>query len=202
MSAQCPIPLRQSGFTLIELIAVIVIMSILGVVATATFLDLRRSSRIAALEQTAATMLANAQAVKVWRMARDSGTSTIFRGFTVPTPAGDTWSSHDALITATMDGMTNGLGMARMMGCVPPDGDPPGGYGTYQACPGIPGAYFVVDGGTTSYFHLFKPDWSPGTYGSQCSIMYFPPYGIDAWQSLPPYEGKVMPGLYIFTADC
>ena len=177
-------------------------MSVLGVVATATFLDLRRSSRIAALEQTAAAMLANAQAVKVWRMARDSGTTTTFRGFTVPTPSGATWSSHDDATTRTLDGMPNGLGMSRMMGCVPPDGDPLSGYDTYQACPGIPGAYFAVNASATGAFYLYHTDWSPSTYGSQCSIVYYPLYGIDAWQSLPPYEGKVMPGLFIFTADC
>lgn len=52
--------MKKSGFTLVELIIVIVILGILAVIAAPRFLNLQKDSRISVLESTAAAMKATA----------------------------------------------------------------------------------------------------------------------------------------------
>lgn len=56
--------MKKTGFTLIELIIVIVILGLLAVVAAPRFLNLQQASRISVLEATAAAMKTTAEQIK------------------------------------------------------------------------------------------------------------------------------------------
>ncbi|MFH6952745.1 prepilin-type N-terminal cleavage/methylation domain-containing protein [Pseudoalteromonas sp. XMcav1-K] len=63
--------MKNHGFTLIELIIVIVILGLLAVVAVPKFLNLQQASRISVLEATAASMKATAEQVHAKALVQD-----------------------------------------------------------------------------------------------------------------------------------
>lgn len=63
--------MKNHGFTLIELIIVIVILGLLAVVAAPKFLNLQQASRISVLEATAASMKATAEQVRAKALVQD-----------------------------------------------------------------------------------------------------------------------------------
>ena len=95
----------SGGFTLIELIAVIVILGVLAMIAIPMFTDLRTDSRVAKMRNLAATMRSNAAAVRAARPVQGSSATTTFNRMTMSTPAGNRRATrcptHRSLSVAT-----------------------------------------------------------------------------------------------------
>ena len=67
---------KQSGFTLIELVAVIVLLGVLAVTALPRFIDLRGDARLGVLESVAASMRSASVQVYAKALMQDSLAST------------------------------------------------------------------------------------------------------------------------------
>lgn len=158
-------PPVQSGFTLIELIAVVVILAVLAVTATASFLDLRRDSRIAMLNQVAATLEANAQAARgAWQVQRGGTTATV-NGIAVEVFDDSTLSGTMFVPDPELSGFPTALGLARMLGCVPAVGAP--SYNVQIPCLSNPSVTILVANGTPSGEFYYVPyAWAP------CAIVW------------------------------
>lgn len=104
-------PSRTAGFTLIELVAVLVILGVIAAVAMPTYLDLRKQARRAALEALATKMFIDASAVQATRLFQDNGATVTFKGTPLPV--------HTVQQTGRpeVDGMPNGWAMAHLTGC-------------------------------------------------------------------------------------
>lgn len=77
---------KQSGFTLIELVAVIVLLGVLAVTALPRFIDLRGDARLGVLESVAASMQSASVQVYAKALMQDSLAAT------------DTVNDNDAII--------------------------------------------------------------------------------------------------------
>jgi len=91
----------QSGFTLIELIMVVVILGILSAVAVPRFADLGSEARTASLEGLAGALKSSSSIVhSKWLAAGSTGTSVTVEGATITTTAGGYPDALAAGITA------------------------------------------------------------------------------------------------------
>ena len=122
--------MRQKGFTLIELIAVIVILGILAVVAVPQFLDLRADARQAASAGIGGA-LASATAMNYAKGLARPATAVVITACTgansavsnVATLLGGTWSAADTNTTISNDGGTTKYLVAAVSGSAATSGN-------------------------------------------------------------------------------
>ena len=175
-------PRSNAGFTLIELIACIVILGIVAAIAVPVFLDLRRDARIATLKQIAGVIQTNAQAARQAWVVQGGGTSTSFNGMTLNTPPVTTWLSFLAIedyppeIIPEFEGLTDGQGMARLIGCADKTSAIPAG-----PTPCATGGRF---GASANGSMIYRPFYDQLGLVN-CTLVYWPSYGDPyAWGAL------------------
>lgn len=191
---------RLGGFTLIELIAVIVILSVLALIAVPMFADIRADSRIANMRKLAATMRSNATAVQTARFVQGSGATTTFNGMTITTPAGNSWvddSYNPPQNVAAADGMADGVGMLRLIGCIAPTAPAPGSGG----CDSMPGAFFVISSFNGNSYFIIRPYHNKLGF-TNCYIWYWPTLGLDSGWGDPVAPNEQSPSTRIMLTGC
>jgi prepilin-type N-terminal cleavage/methylation domain-containing protein len=168
------------GFTLIELVAAIVILGVVAAVAVQVFRDLRYDARRAALDGIRATMVANMNTARAAWLARGSS-------------AGGTLSINGRLVEVYGEGATDGYGSAappgaptaagmfRMLGCEAPIPD----LYTVITCEALPGMLVYVDDGFLGVWHAAT---TSDFLASGCYVGYYPAIGFDPWWPVGPTD--------------
>lgn len=127
---------RSAGFTLIELVVVIVILGILSATALPKFIDLKSDARSAAVQAMAGTLNTTVQLVmSVWQIRGASGGTVTMGGGTVVTvnPANGIPTANAAGIGAAMNcAVGNCGGYTVNFGPFATTFRPSGGSGTCQ----------------------------------------------------------------------
>jgi prepilin-type N-terminal cleavage/methylation domain-containing protein len=166
-------PLRAArsdgGFTLVELVAVIVIVGVIGAVAFQVFRDLRYDARRAALEGIRATIVANTNLARSAWLGQGGGGTVTLNGRPVPVFPADTptaaWQAPAGAPTIA--------GMFAMLGC---GTAPPVATYTELRCPALPGYLVLVqDHYLMVWLEAASSSWST----ANCSVTYWPAAGHD-----------------------
>lgn len=134
--------LRTAGFTLVELIVVIVILSVLAATALPRFIDLGKDARIATLEQLAATLRSTSTMVYgkcLMQGCLFSGTEyvtingvtrTVWAGYPIESSRSNVWWAINDLVN--FSGLTYTHALPRAFFSVPSAPDPTNCRVTYE----------------------------------------------------------------------
>jgi type II secretory pathway pseudopilin PulG len=160
---------HSQGFTLIELVAIVLILAVLTAAAIPTYIDMRRESRIAALHRiAAATMAANDSAIDAYR-ARGVNPVTI-GGVSVAV----LMSHEDSWGQPIPEGSPDAVSLYRMLGC----GSTAPVIYVYTSCESLPNHSVQTYGNADMFIH------TTGT--ANCFIEWWPGYGhAPSWPSGP-----------------
>jgi prepilin-type N-terminal cleavage/methylation domain-containing protein len=163
---------QSRGFTLIELVAAIVILGVVTAVAVQVFRDLRYDARKAALESVRATMVANYTAARTaWLTQGHPGASTVMIGGRAVEVFGG--AIMDAGGVPMPAGAPTADGMYRMLGC---------GTGTPVAldpnrCDALPGM-LVTTGGGGRYISVWHEAIANDPSIAYCYVNYSADAGV------------------------
>lgn len=168
------------GFSLVELVCVIVVIGVLAAVGMRAFADFRFEARTAALDRIGTAIGANMQAAMAQYIVSGQGNTVTLNGRTIPVfPAGSasTWFSGNPAIPT---GAPTGPAMFVMLGC----GNtlPAVSATTPYPCASLPGTYFWVQQDLLSITN--DPEGN-----ASCWVYYF------------PYAGGSAPGWGTFYGD-
>lgn len=161
------------GFTLVELVAVIVIVGALVAGAVQVFRDLRYEARVAALEGVRAAIVANLDAARTAYLVQGPGSTVTVNGRTIAVWGED---STDDSGYRLPPGAPTPAGMFHMLGC----GSTPLPAGVITACEALPG-WVAMDVTGSAYLAVWEspvPE-NDGDFASACYVAYDPRLGHD-----------------------
>lgn len=158
------------GFTLVELIAVLVILGALAALAAPRLINLRYESRVAGLERVRVAIEANMTSAQALRLTQNASSTVTMGGKEIPVYGANAWSIP--LGTPTPPGMFIALGC----------GDPTPVKNNWSVpCPGLPGYSVYVEDG---YLGIWPTGVGANYWDVWCWITYGPEGGFQ-WQIGP-----------------
>jgi prepilin-type N-terminal cleavage/methylation domain-containing protein len=179
---------RQRGFTLVELVAVMIIMGSLAIMALQVFRDLRYDATRATMDGIRTAIAANAQQARTAWLVQGGGSTVTMQGRTI--------AVHPTEVTVggwkLPPGSPTAPGMYAMLNCGPTPWTP-----TYtpSRCQTMPG-WFV--GGTGEYL-AFWPERASATWsGTWCGVAYWPSYGYDPATPVTPHATDPHFNMYMY----
>lgn len=160
-----------NGFTLAEILAVIVICAILGSFAMGAYQDFRYAARTAAMDAIGTSMNQHMQAAITAYFVRGSGSSLVINGTTIPVHPPGSRSTYFAGNPQLPAGAPTGPGMYALLGC---SATVPAATGSWQdlPCSTLPGYKVWVH----NELIQVAPDKTPFP---SCNLFYFPSTGYD-----------------------
>ncbi|HEX7641415.1 MAG TPA: type II secretion system protein [Burkholderiaceae bacterium] len=172
--------MKSRGFTLIELVAVILIVAVLTAVALPRFLNLGTSSRIAAVNSLAGTVNTSLGLVHTVVYAQGAGTPSGIPGVTFVSMDGKAirvWNSYP-------DRWCDGIG-AMLANAVVPSG------GCYLSTAAVPSTTFTFYGYSNATIPNGDAGWRIETAPTpaQCAVGY-------------RYNGSGQPSVITYTSGC
>jgi prepilin-type N-terminal cleavage/methylation domain-containing protein len=164
------------GFTVIELVAAIVILGVLATVALQAYRSLRFDARRAGLESIRSTIVTNATNARAAWLARGSGSSVTLQGRTFEVFDADTVT----MVGNAPAGSPTTAGMFAMLGCNPADF-----VMTWapMRCAALPGYLLAA---SDWYLAVWVEATSSTWNSTNCAVAYWP--GAEPFHGDPYYE--------------
>lgn len=132
------------AFTLVELLAVLVVLGVLGAVAVNLYDDFRYHARTAAMDRIGTAIAANLQAAKAQYLVNGQGGTVTIAGRTIPVFPPGSRSTYFGGAPEIPTGAPTGAGMFMMLGCA--DSPPAVSDSFSYTCPALPGYHFMILG--------------------------------------------------------